>query len=201
MHFTFGQFLQSEFPSLETFVTLSPMPKFRKWLEDKILQNEENGKFLDDSILSKEDWDNLVKCGLLSSDVTSSWKSFLDCLDEMNLGSESGDPEHLAVLQPILTKLAARYIFLEKHRGKPLDGVARFHLGNGAMVHRINFGADLSRKGIQNSFGIMVNYLYDLNVVADNRREFEQTYQIQASSDVMRLLAVEDSRIPGQSKL
>ena len=179
-------------------MTLSPMPKFRKWIKEKFRQNDEKGRFFDDSLLSKEDWSSLVSSGLLSSNDPS-WKSLLTCLDEMN-DCQKTHPEHMAVLEPILSKLAARYIFLEKHRGKPLDGVARFHLGNGAMVHRINFGADLSRKGIQNSFGIMVNYLYDLNSVGENRRDFERTYQIQASSDVMRLLAVEDRSL-GKSKL
>jgi len=174
------------------------MPKFRKWLEEKIRQNDENGRFFDDSILSKEDWSSLRSVGLLSSSDPC-WKSFLACLHELNLCLDT-HPEHLAVLEPILSKLAARYIYLEKHRGKPLDGVARFHLGNGATVHRVNFGGDVSRKGIQNSFGIMVNYLYDLNSVGENRREFERTYQIQASSDVMRLLAAEDGSV-GKSKL
>ena len=177
-------------------MTLSPMPKFRKWLEEKIRQNDENGRFFDDSILSKEDWSSLRSAGLLSSNDPS-WKSFLTCLHELKLDAH---PEHMAVLEPILSKLAARYIFLEKHRGKPLDGVARFHLGNGAKVHRVNFGADLSRKGIQNSFGIMLNYLYDLDSIGENRRVFERTYQIQASSDVMRLLAAEDGSF-GKSKL
>ena len=77
---------------------------------------------------------------------------------------------------------------------------SHFHLGNGAQVHRVNFGADLSRKGIQNSFGIMLNYLYDLDSIGENRRVFERTYQIQASSDVMRLLAAEDGSF-GKSKL
>ena len=74
-----------------------------------------------------------------------------------------------------------------------------FHLGNGATVHRINFGADLSRKGIQNSFGIMMNYIYDLNTVEGNKRAFEANYQIQASGDVLQFLPASSS--PEQSKL
>lgn len=171
------------------------MPRFRKWLEEKIRQNDDHGHFFDDSVVCKEDWAFLAETGLVPHDAP--WSRFLTCLEHANF-SEAADPEQLAALQPILTKLAARYIVLEKHRGKPLDGVARFHLGNGAMVHRINFGADLSRKGIQNSFGIMMNYRYDLNEIEDNQRAFEASYHIQVSSDVLKLLPSDDGR--GHSK-
>ena len=56
---------------------------------------------------------------------------------------------------------AARYLGREMHEGKPLDPVARFHLGNGARVERINWAADPSPKGLKQSFGLMVNYVYD----------------------------------------
>jgi malonyl-CoA decarboxylase len=175
---------------------LSPVPKFRKWLEEKIHQNDDHGKFFDGSVLSKDEWALLSEAGLVQHG--DPWSSFLTCLEGANF-SEAADPEHIAILRPILTKLAARYILLEKHRGKPLDGVARFHLGNGAIVHRINFGADLSRKGIQNSFGIMMNYRYDLDALEDNQRAFEASYYIQASGDVIQLLPSES--FPRQSKL
>lgn len=185
---------------METFVTLSPIPKFRSWLEEKCRQNDAEGKFVDNTILSQHDWDILIASGLLSSEHTS-WAAFMACLDGMNFCKESGDPHSLALVEPILTKLAARYIVLEKHRGKPLNGVARFHLGNGAMAHRINFGADLSRKGIRNSYGIMINYLYDLNAVDVNRRAFEETYQIQVSEDILRRMEAEHFNVVPHSKL
>lgn len=56
---------------------------------------------------------------------------------------------------------AARYLGKQLHNGKPVDPVARFHLGNGARVERLNWGADPSAKGLKQSFGLMVNYLYD----------------------------------------
>ncbi|TWO71620.1 malonyl-CoA decarboxylase [Caenimonas sedimenti] len=56
---------------------------------------------------------------------------------------------------------AARYLGREQQDGKPLDPVARFHLGNGARVERLNWGGDPSAKGLKQSFGLMVNYLYD----------------------------------------
>lgn len=64
---------------------------------------------------------------------------------------------------------AARYLGMELHDGKPLDPVARFHLGNGARVERLNWAADPSAKGIKQSHGLMVNYLYDLKRLDKNR--------------------------------
>jgi malonyl-CoA decarboxylase len=60
-----------------------------------------------------------------------------------------------------LLSWAARYLGKEMQDGKPCDPVARFHLGNGARVERLNWAGDPSPKGIKQSFGLMVNYLYD----------------------------------------
>ena len=60
-----------------------------------------------------------------------------------------------------LLSWAARYLGKELHDGKPVDPVARFHLGNGARVERLNWAGDPSSKGVKQSFGLMVNYLYD----------------------------------------
>ena len=65
-----------------------------------------------------------------------------------------------------LRSYVARYLILERHRrGGPLDPVARFHLGNGALVHDIHIGADRSDNGLRQSCGAMVNYLYDLDQI------------------------------------
>jgi malonyl-CoA decarboxylase len=69
---------------------------------------------------------------------------------------------------------AARYLGKELQDGKPLDAVARFHLGNGARVERINWGADPSAKGLKQSFGLMVNYLYDLKRLDKHRAMLAQ---------------------------
>jgi len=60
-----------------------------------------------------------------------------------------------------LLSWAARYLGKELQEGKPVDPVARFHLGNGARVERLNWAGDPSAKGLKQSFGLMVNYLYD----------------------------------------
>jgi malonyl-CoA decarboxylase len=68
-----------------------------------------------------------------------------------------------------LMSLAAQYLGRELHDGKPIDPVARFHLGNGARVERLNWAGDPSSKGLKQSFGLMVNYLYDIKRLDKNR--------------------------------
>jgi malonyl-CoA decarboxylase len=93
--------------------------------------------------------------------------------------------------QRSLAQLAARYLTLAKAgRGdgrQPLDPVARFHLGNGARIERINPGGDASAKGLQQSFGVMVNYLYDLDALEQNVESFAREGAIATSAAVRRL--------------
>ncbi len=85
-------------------------------------------------------------------------------------------------------KLAAGYLLNAKNaRGWPVDPVARFHLSNGAQVHAVHAGADLSEKGRAQSAGAMVNYLYKLDDVAENAEAFATTQTIAAASDVKAL--------------
>lgn len=89
-----------------------------------------------------------------------------------------------------LRQLAAAYLLTAKRPdGLPLDPVARFHLGNGAQVHAIHAGADTSEKGLRQSAGAMVNYLYDLEKVTQNHERFAASHKIAASSEVSALAA------------
>jgi malonyl-CoA decarboxylase len=74
-----------------------------------------------------------------------------------------------APVRRLLKQSAAHYLAKEVQNGKPLDPVARFHLGNGARVERLNWAGDPSAKGLQQSYGLMVNYLYDLQRLDKNR--------------------------------
>ena len=124
--------LKAEFPRLKTFVTLSPIPGLRAWMQ------------------------------------------------------KNAPPELLAALEnPLalppksgaraqLLGWAARYLGKETENGKPCDPVARFHLGNGARVERLNWAADPSPKGIKQSYGLMVNYLYDLKRLDKHRAMLAQ---------------------------
>lgn len=89
-----------------------------------------------------------------------------------------------------IKRLAAQYLLMAKHHaGGPLDPVARFHLGNGAMIRQIHARADTSKRGIAQSAGVMVNYLYDLSKVSQNHERFAAAREIAASSDVRSLSA------------
>ncbi|MCI4661750.1 MAG: malonyl-CoA decarboxylase [Neomegalonema sp.] len=99
------------------------------------------------------------------------------------------DPARVEILKPKLMTLAARY-FLDVKRddGQPIDPVARFHLGNGASLARINWMADGSAKGLAQSAGIMVNYLYELNAVEAYHEAYAEERKIQSSKAVRALL-------------
>lgn len=166
--------LRREFPGLEIFVTLSPIPRFRKWLEAKLQQNEHNNPFYDDTLLSDDDISKLAKIQPWTGSSPPNPHEALSILLE-NIDTQKGIQDNAEIVEPILMKLTARYLVLEKHRRKPLDGVGRFHISNGAEIFRVNFAADFSRKGMLNSFGMMVNYQYNLPMLAENQKKFEET--------------------------
>ena len=89
-----------------------------------------------------------------------------------------------------LRATAAHYLLKAKTEGAaPLDPVARFHLGNGALVHAVHAGADTSDKGLAQSAGAMVNYLYDLGKVAQNHEKFATEKTVAVSPEVRALAA------------
>jgi len=84
--------------------------------------------------------------------------------------------------------MAAHYLLNAKNSGgSPFDPVARFHLGNGAVVHAVHSAADTSKQGLAQSGGAMVNYLYDLSRVAENHESFETSRAVIAEPDVIAL--------------
>ena len=88
-----------------------------------------------------------------------------------------------------LEKVAAQYFLQEKDdRGKPLDPVARFHLKNGAILERINILGNPSAKGMKDSLGTMVNYVYDLSKVEHNHENYVRSDKVICSSQVKKLL-------------
>ena len=92
------------------------------------------------------------------------------------------------VLRESLSRAAVRYLFQAKDAtGKPIDSVARFHLGNGARLERLNWMGDVSENGLAQSAGFMVNYLYDLAAVERNHEAFANHGQIVASPEMRRL--------------
>jgi len=91
-------------------------------------------------------------------------------------------------LRDELQALAARYLARQWESGHALDPVARFHLGNGARLERINWRADTSAKGLRQSLGLMVNYVYALDEVERNHEAYVNRHVVVASAAVERLL-------------
>ncbi len=99
-------------------------------------------------------------------------------------------------LRSLLEPLAA-YYFLKARtpKGRLIDSVARFHLGNGARLERIDWLGDLSPKGLRESAGIMVNYLYRLDDIERNHEAYANQGEVAASSAVKKLLKNEGRRL------
>lgn len=182
------QLLRQELPGVHTFVTLSPLPRFRRWLEERCINT--SGKFASTDLIESKDLKEVAAhLGCPPEQVLSLLLERLKTKGPADIVlKHDGD----AWMEPILVKLAARYLLREKHRRKPLDGVARFHVGNGAQVFRINWAADLSRKGWLNSFGVMANYRYDLDTVQENQAKYEADYYIPIGKHVLELIEKEE---------
>jgi malonyl-CoA decarboxylase len=96
--------------------------------------------------------------------------------------------EKLVEDQGMLKQITAHYLVEAKGKNRrPIDPVAKFHLGNGAIVHQINIDADLSEKGLLQSKGVMVNYLYDLSKISQNVELFSKEGEISANTTIKSL--------------
>jgi malonyl-CoA decarboxylase len=125
--------------------------------------------------------------------VTDEERALLDRLDEPDWFENA---ELATQLRPVVEPLAA-YYFLKARtpKGRLIDQVARFHLGNGARLERIDWLGDLSPKGLRESAGIMVNYLYRLEDIEKNHEAYANQGEIAASSAVKKLLRGEGRRL------
>lgn len=153
--------LRADLPGLKTFVTLSPVPGFQPWLQ--------------------------------SLDATANPP--LDAGEGRALAiiAETGwaaDPAKVEAARPGLLALGARFLVkVKRPDGQPRDPVARFHLGNGAMLNRIMHLADPSPRGLAQSAGLMVNYLYDLPKLEQYHEAYAAERQVAASRAVTSLLS------------
>jgi malonyl-CoA decarboxylase len=125
--------------------------------------------------------------------VTEDERPVLNHLDEPDWWK---NPEMEGQLRPIVETLAA-YYFLKARtpKGRLIDSVARFHLGNGARLERINWLGDVSPKGLRESAGIMVNYLYRLDDIEKNHESYANDGTVVASSAVKKQLKPEGRRL------
>jgi malonyl-CoA decarboxylase len=124
--------------------------------------------------------------------VTREERTVLEHLDEPDWAENAELAEQL---HPLLEHLAA-YYFLKARtpRGRLIDSVARFHLGNGARLERINWLGDVSPKGFRESAGLMVNYLYRLEDIEKNHEAYANQGTVAASSAVKKLLRNNEGR-------
>ena len=104
--------------------------------------------------------------------------------------------EIAAPLRAVLEPLAAHYFLKARTpKGRLIDSVARFHLGNGARLERIDWLGDVSQKGLRESAGIMVNYLYRLEDIEKNHEAYANQGEVIASSAVKKLQKSEGRRL------
>ena len=163
---TFGNFLikqvvdsiSAELPEVGVFATLSPVPGFRRWLEETL---HDPGS----PLLAPSERRQLAGLAWIPDDLRQ------------------------PAVKSLLLGLCAHYLLEARRNGHAADPVARFHLGNGASIERILGGADLSEKGVRQSAGIMVNYLYRAEDIIANHEAYVHETRIAASTSVKRLLA------------
>lgn len=153
--------LQREMPRVKHFATLSPIPGLRRWFE------------------TTSDAD-VAKFSSLPIDAVSQLRS--------KLAGLTSDISGLNDMHTQVLRIAAAYLVHAKRGEEPMDPVARFHLGNGARVERLNWGGDTSMKGLKESFGVMVNYRYELAHIEENHEAFATDHRVVASRAITELI-------------
>lgn len=154
-----AQELGREFPRIKTFATLSPIPGFRRWVSASAAE-------LSATAAGRAALAEIARC------------------DEADWGRRANDAE---AAQKIIMPLCAYYLIHGRQDLEPADPVARFHLGNGARLERLNWLADTSKRGIQHSAGLMVNYLYRLGDVEENHEVYVREHRVVASHALRKL--------------
>jgi malonyl-CoA decarboxylase len=162
--------LHAELPNLKVFATISPIPGLRSW----------------------------VKRRLQGAPRTPDSPEALRSELQAAVVDPTGLPQ--PTLREPMEGLAAWYLTQEWEEGHSLDPVARFHLGNGARLERVNWAADTSPKGLAQSFGLMVNYVYDLGDVERNHEEYMNRHRVVASSAVEKLARGVEPLVAGPPK-
>jgi len=165
---SFGNFLikqvveeiSREMPKLATFVTLSPVTNFAAWLKRERAQEA-------------------------STALNEADKALFTALDAPGWWRDAATAERLQT--PLMRAAASYFLRARNGRGQPVDAVARFHLGNGARLERINWLADTSDKAMAQAHGLMVNYLYDLDHIEKNHEAYAEARTVVASGAVQRL--------------
>jgi malonyl-CoA decarboxylase len=179
--------LKAELPGLVRFSTLSPVPSFRRWLETQLAT--EGGI----PLVREAELPALRQVAGEASQGADR-KALLRLLLAADQWWEDEPVSH--ALRAPLTRLCALYLTTPAEGRKdgskrPADPVARFHLGNGARLERVNWRGNIAPRGMRESYGIMVNYLYDPEQIEANHEAFVRGTVVRSQA-VDTLLAGED---------
>tara|TARA_R110002049_G_scaffold279949_1_gene459055 strand:- start:144 stop:1433 length:1290 start_codon:yes stop_codon:yes gene_type:complete len=147
-------------PNIKTFYTLSPVPGFANWVLEKQGANTEGH-------ISKKE----------KKEISDMYEESYD-LDKLSIDAKN-----------VILKLCGIYLIKIKIKNKPINKVASFHLGNGAFIKDIFWNGDLSLNGLKSSFGIMVNYEYDLKKMDEFHEAFFSVGKITVSKGVEKILS------------
>jgi malonyl-CoA decarboxylase len=177
---SFGNFLiksavneiSKQYRNIINFITLSPIPGFCKWLQNQIV---------DESIIESNINTKMI------SDILNAQNN-VDIINKLMQVDWCQEDRLSNLLKEPLLKLCANYLLHGRRNGLAADAVAHFHLSNGASIASINWLADNSSKGIKQSFGIMVNYYYDLDKIEENHEVYMSGSEIKYSKEVKNIL-------------
>ena len=170
--------LKAELPNLTRFSTLSPVPGFRRWLDKRLntgdgapepdlLRADERGAVFEAADMPEDaDAATIAMRALLHSEK---WWDY--------------PARERALRQPVL-RACATYLTERSGPKGPADPVARFHLGNGARLERVNWLGNVTPRGIKESYGVMVNYLYDTETIEANHEAFVHDGTVARSPEV-----------------
>ncbi len=164
--------LSGEFPEIQTFVTLSPIPRMRQGLLKAFEEPDHR-----DAILT------LLDDQLETLTEAAGTDNPLVALDKLLQQAETSQADKYA---SILTDLALYYLGMMKRGAGAYDPVAHFHLSNGARLERINLHANPSSRGLNESWGCMVNYRYRGDEVVANHEAYVCDGEIALSRDLDR---------------
>jgi malonyl-CoA decarboxylase len=153
--------LAEEIPSLKYYATLSPVPGFRAWLNEELAAPRSAIAF------------------------SEAERICLSQLDDLSWDEKDSTVQQL---KPLVMYLGAYYLLNARRGDEPRDDVARFHLRNGARLEQINWLGDRSEKGLRESAGLLVNYLYDRKSVARNHEVYVNDNEIVHSSAIEQLV-------------
>ncbi len=165
--------LKRDYPRLRTFATLSPIPGLTAWAG-------EHPEVVAESF-GESDWRRLNSAGVTAANPAA----LLAWLSTNREWARQGATAR--ALRDPLQRVAARYLVEARRGDRPADPVARFHLGNGARIERLNWLGDTADKGLAQSWSMMVNYLYDPDRIEANVEAFMAAKPPDASASLRRM--------------